>query len=498
MHKPYEQINYAQVLAIAALHLAPFAVFFTGTKPLDWIVFGVLYFVRMFFVTGAFHRYFAHRTYKTSRWFQFLLAIGASTTAQRGVLWWAGHHRNHHWHSDQEEDVHSPIRGFLWSHIGWTLDDRYTETPMENVRDLSKFPELVWINNHAYLFWGGLGVLTYLIGGLSTFLIGFVLSTVVLSHATFFINSFAHVFGQRRYVTKDTSKNSFLLALLVLGEGWHNNHHHFQGSARNGFFWWEIDVTYYILKVLSWMGLIWDLRPVPEAARSARLVADGHFDIGEAEAAEKRKLWGPKKNPAWGIVLHGTALLGSVAMLVLLLVFGAIKGTAPFIVGSSLFGASLILFYMARSMRHYLPSWSKAKEGFKRMDNVMGFILMAATYTPVVLSLPAKGWAWGLFGTVWGIAVFAVIYRLMIQEYNVLSYGIIGTVLLAFHIVAAVPVVQHFSGPALSWLLIATAAYAVAVYVMPALEKLKLYNFSHVALVLGSVSHFWFLFAYVL
>lgn len=223
------------------------------------------YFVRMFFVTAGYHRYFSHKTYQTSRVFQFVLAFFASATAQKGVLWWAAHHRHHHAHSDMEDDIHSPKEGFWHSHVGWILEKKYDETRYELIRDLTKFPELLWINKWhlipAVLYAIALTLLFGWVGGL---LWGFFISTVLLWHGTFTINSLSHTWGWQRYKTTDTSRNNPILAIVTLGEGWHNNHHRYQASARNGFFWWEYDITYYGLKLLSALRLVRSLRPVPK------------------------------------------------------------------------------------------------------------------------------------------------------------------------------------------------------------------------------------------
>jgi stearoyl-CoA desaturase (delta-9 desaturase) len=260
------------------LHLLPFLAIWTGTNPIDWVVCAALYFGRMFFVTGAYHRYFSHRTYKTSRAFQFLLALGAMSSSQKGALWWAAHHRNHHKFSDLPWDVHSPIqRGFWYSHVGWLMDRGTEVTHTKRVTDLARYPELVWLNKNWLVPPVALGTLVWALLGWSGLFIGFALSTVLLWHGTFTINSLSHVFGRRRFPTEDTSRNNWLLALITLGEGWHNNHHHHMSSTRQGFYWWEIDITFYILKALSWVGLVWDLRPVPEdvlAEGRARDAAD--------------------------------------------------------------------------------------------------------------------------------------------------------------------------------------------------------------------------------
>ncbi|MEP6671294.1 MAG: acyl-CoA desaturase, partial [Chthoniobacter sp.] len=238
-----------------------------------------LYLVRMFAITGFYHRYFSHRSFHTSRAMQFVFAALGNTAVQRGALWWAAVHRHHHKHADHDEDVHSPgLSGFWWAHIGWMTSSKNFPTNYDSIRDLAKFPELVFLNRFDLAVPAVFGLALFLFGealrifapGLGTsggqmFVWGFFVSTVVLLHGTLFINSLAHAFGSRRFRTEDDSRNNFLLAVITLGEGWHNNHHRFMGAARQGFFWWEIDVTYYLLKMLSSVGLIWDLKPVPHS-----------------------------------------------------------------------------------------------------------------------------------------------------------------------------------------------------------------------------------------
>jgi len=228
----------------------------------------VSYFVRMVLVTAAYHRYFSHRSFKTSRWFQFVLALGAQSSAQKGVLWWAGHHRHHHKYSDEPEDIHSVRRSGLWhSHIGWILDSPWDHTNTEMITDPNKSRPLRFLNHRAanLLPAAALAAAFALIGGWSAFVWGFLVSTVLLWHGSFSINSLSHLFGKRRYPTSDDSRNNWALALLTAGEGWHNNHHHYQSSANQGFRWWEIDVTFYVLRLLSVFGLVWDLRRPPRA-----------------------------------------------------------------------------------------------------------------------------------------------------------------------------------------------------------------------------------------
>jgi stearoyl-CoA desaturase (delta-9 desaturase) len=234
----------------------------------------------MFAITGIYHRYFSHRTFKTSRWAQFVFAVIGASSVQRGPLWWAANHRNHHRESDTFSDPHSPVRyGFFRSHAGWFMCTRYYATPYRRVQDFARFPELVWLNRFDKAVPALLGLFLYLCGvwmnhvapslgvtGWQLFVWGFVISTTVLFHATASINSVAHLVGRKRYDTGDESRNNFLLALVTLGEGWHNNHHQYMGSTRQGFYWWEIDITYYVLKFLSSCGLIWELKPVPAKA----------------------------------------------------------------------------------------------------------------------------------------------------------------------------------------------------------------------------------------
>jgi stearoyl-CoA desaturase (delta-9 desaturase) len=230
------------------------------------------YAVRMFAITGGYHRYFSHRTFKTSRAFQLVLALLAMASAQQGVLWWAAHHRNHHKHSDEPGDTHSPVqRGFWWSHVGWIMGSRHKATDLERIRDFARYPELRFLDRFdlsVAVAWGGV---LYLLGGATALFWGHFVSLVLAWHITFCINSLAHVWGTRRYATDDQSRNNALLAVLTFGEGWHNNHHHYQRSARQGFRWWQLDVTYYVLKGLEVLHLVWDVEGVPRHVRDDEL-----------------------------------------------------------------------------------------------------------------------------------------------------------------------------------------------------------------------------------
>jgi stearoyl-CoA desaturase (delta-9 desaturase) len=261
---PGRYTKWLKSLPFMGMHLACLAVIFTGITPLALMLCAGLYFIRMFGITAGYHRYFAHRAYKTSRAFQFVLAWLGCSALQKGPLWWASHHRQHHRHSDTEQDVHSPItRSIWWAHLGWILVPDYDQTDWVSIKDFVRFPELRWLNRHYWLPGSLLGVVCYLLSGWSGLFCGFFLSTVLLYHGTFTINSLCHVFGKKRFATADESRNNFWLALLTMGEGWHNNHHHYQSSANQGFYWWEIDLSFYVIQFLGLLGLVWDIRKPP-------------------------------------------------------------------------------------------------------------------------------------------------------------------------------------------------------------------------------------------
>ncbi len=275
--KPHA-INIIKQFLFWVIHLACFLAIWVGVSPIAVAVCALLYIVRMFAITGGYHRYFSHRTYQTSRPFQFFLAFLGMTAAQKGPIWWASHHRHHHKHSDTPEDIHSPvISGIYFAHIGWVLSSQFLHTRYELVKDLLAFKELRWLEKlhilppfllalGVFLFGYFLGVYYPQLGtnGTQMLVWGFFISTVLVYHGTFCINSFTHLIGSKRFNTTDSSRNNFILAMITLGEGWHNNHHRYPGSESQGMYWWEIDVSHYILKVCSWFGLVWDLRRYPE------------------------------------------------------------------------------------------------------------------------------------------------------------------------------------------------------------------------------------------
>ena len=260
----HRDIIYPDTIPFVLLHLSCLGVIWSGISRQAIATCITLYVVRMFAVTAGYHRYFSHRSFKTSRWFQFVLAWIAQSTAQKGVLWWAAVHRHHHRYSDTEADVHSPRRqGLLYAHVGWIFSRRRPFMSAKSVPDLAKYPELRVLNRLAIVPAATLGLTTLLLGGWSGFVVGFCWSTVLLYHCTFFINSLAHGHGSRRYLTGDDSRNNWWLAVITMGEGWHNNHHAYQRSARQGFRWFEIDPTFYVLTLLSWLRIVRDLGVPP-------------------------------------------------------------------------------------------------------------------------------------------------------------------------------------------------------------------------------------------
>lgn len=278
------RVDWLRTLPFIALHLGCLAVIWVGVSPTAVAVAVVLYGLRMFAITGFYHRYFSHKAFSTSRLVQFLFAAVAASAVQRGPLWWAAHHRHHHIHADDEHDAHSPRqRGFFWSHMGWFLCRDNFNTRIELVKDWARYPELRFLDRFDIVVPAVLAVTLFGAGemlenfypqlgtdGPQLLVWGFVISTIVLYHATFTVNSLAHVWGYRRYATRDDSRNNPWLALLTLGEGWHNNHHHYPATVRQGFFWWEFDPTYYLLRLMAGCRLVWSLKPLPSGVRDAR------------------------------------------------------------------------------------------------------------------------------------------------------------------------------------------------------------------------------------
>lgn len=273
------EVDWFRIIPFILLHVACVAVFFVD---FSWFAVAVMfgfYLLRMFAITAFYHRYFSHKAFKTSRAVQFIFAVIGVMSTQNGPLWWSAHHRHHHRHADQPEDLHSPRHGFWYSHMGWFLNRRNYATQEHLVKDWIKYPELRWLDRHSVLvsvltgfgFWVAGELLaryqpSLQTSGMQLLVWGFLVSTVLLTHVTLTINSFAHRFGYRTYDTRDDSRNNWFLAILTLGEGWHNNHHFHAASVRQGFLWWQIDISYYVLRLMAALGLVWDLVPVPAKA----------------------------------------------------------------------------------------------------------------------------------------------------------------------------------------------------------------------------------------
>ncbi|MGF1581298.1 MAG: acyl-CoA desaturase [Gemmataceae bacterium] len=293
------KIDWLGAMPYLWVHLMALCVLWVGFSWTALVVCLFLYALRMFAITAFYHRYFSHRTFRTSRVCQFFFAALGCTALQQGPLWWAAHHRHHHKHSDDCEDMHSPKQvGFWWSHWGWFLAPDAAPTNWKLVPDLAKFPELRWLDRYHYVPAIVLAAILLITGtlfaayfphwqtnGWQLLMWGF-LSTVAVYHATYLVNSVSHVVGRRRYQTKDDSRNNFWVAILTFGEGWHNNHHHYPNSVRQGFFWWEIDMAYYLLKAMSWLGLVWDLRPVAPHMLHRNLASSQHSQQNQEAQAD--------------------------------------------------------------------------------------------------------------------------------------------------------------------------------------------------------------------
>jgi stearoyl-CoA desaturase (delta-9 desaturase) len=277
------RVDWLRCLPLFAVHAMCLGVIWVGWSWTAVAVCLAFYWLRMFAITGWYHRYFAHRSFKTSRWVQFAFALLGASSTQRGPLWWAANHRHHHKFSDTPEDVHSPVQGgFLWSHIGWITSRSFYAPKLKLIQDFYQYPELRFLDRFDTLVPTLLGTAMFFLGvllqhvapslgtsGPQMLIWGFFISTTLLLHGTCTINSLSHIIGRKRYATGDESRNNWLLAIITMGEGWHNNHHYYCASTRQGFYWWEIDLSYYLLVMMSWVGLVWDIKSVPEHVRES-------------------------------------------------------------------------------------------------------------------------------------------------------------------------------------------------------------------------------------
>jgi stearoyl-CoA desaturase (delta-9 desaturase) len=292
--------NVLQITIFWSIQASALLVFFV---PFSWALVGLWaasHFIRAVGLTLAFHRYFAHRSFQMNRIARFVWAFIGTAAMQKGPLWWAGHHVNHHRYADRDGDPHSPaISGFYYAHIGWFLNDtKHDRLPLTNpvVRDFSKAPEIAWLER---CYWAPplmFGAALFLIGGWPWFIWGFAAPTMTLAHATFAINTVNHLWGSRRFETHDDSRNNAVTAFFSAGEGWHNNHHRYQRAARNGFYWWEVDITWYVIRAMAAAGLAWNIQAVPSRiyaeasavkARRDRLTVAEHVPAVPLELVEE-------------------------------------------------------------------------------------------------------------------------------------------------------------------------------------------------------------------
>ncbi len=279
---PRRHWSVAAISGVAAFHFLALLAFLTGVSPVAVAVCAAMGALRALGITMGYHRYFTHRSFRTGRVFQFLLALAGTTAGQGSIRWWVSHHRDHHKYSDTVRDEHSPVaHGFFHSHIGWLFTRESLACGAAPTPDIDRYPELVWLDRYYWVVMIAQGTALFALGaalqalapGLGTngpqmLVWGFFVSTVLLLHVTFAVNSVCHRWGTRPYETNDQSRNNFIVGVLAMGEGWHNNHHRFASSARHGLRWWQIDITYILLRVLSAFGIVRDLR-LPSAAGHA-------------------------------------------------------------------------------------------------------------------------------------------------------------------------------------------------------------------------------------
>jgi stearoyl-CoA desaturase (delta-9 desaturase) len=280
------------ILQVCAFWVVQASVILAFAVPFRWAylaLWAVSHFSRAIGLTLAFHRYFAHRAFQMHRVARFLWTLVGTAAMQKGPLWWAGHHVNHHRYADRDGDPHSPaVSGFYYAHIGWFLNDaKHDHLAPSNpvLRDFGSVPEIAWLERFYAVPPLVLAIALFAIGGAPWVVWGFCVPTVTLAHSTFAINTINHMFGSRRFHTRDESRNNALTAFFAAGEGWHNNHHRYQRAARNGFYWWEFDATWYVIRAMAAVRLAWNVQPVPErvyaearAIKQARVPSIAHHE----------------------------------------------------------------------------------------------------------------------------------------------------------------------------------------------------------------------------
>jgi len=245
-------------LYLAAMHgLCLFAPFTFSWDA--FACFGTLYIITgMLGITLSYHRNLSHKSFKLPKWLEYTFAYCGVQAAQGSPLEWVSSHRYHHQHCDTPQDPHTPYEGFWHSHMGWILDDKATDVKVGergNIADMVNDPFYQFIEKTYMFHIIGAGLLLYLIGGFPWVVWGMGVRLVWVYHITWFVNSAAHVWGYQSWNTGDLSRNNWWVALLAFGEGWHNNHHAFEYSARHGLEWWQLDVTWLTVKALESVGL---------------------------------------------------------------------------------------------------------------------------------------------------------------------------------------------------------------------------------------------------
>ncbi len=272
-----KKINWPITIVLVGLHLGALAALFM----FNWhalLAAVLLYYIGVGLgISMGYHRLHTHRSYKLPLWVEYFLAICGTLTLEGGPIFWVATHRIHHQYSDKPGDPHSPRDGAWWAHVGWLLvgESKHSNTKLMSkyAPDLAKDPFYVWLNNYHWVMILVLAAILYAIGGLPMMLWGTCLRIVVGLHATWLVNSATHLWGGRRFETRDDSRNNLWVALISFGEGWHNNHHAHPTSARHGLAWYELDLTWIQICVLKFLGIAKSIRVAkvntPHAEREA-------------------------------------------------------------------------------------------------------------------------------------------------------------------------------------------------------------------------------------
>jgi fatty-acid desaturase len=264
-------VNWITVIAMSAFHVGAVAAFFYIDAGAMFTAFLLYYIAGSFGIGMGYHRLLTHRGYKTKKWVEYFLTTCGTLALEGGPIFWVATHRIHHQYSDREGDPHSPREGTYWAHMGWIFTGKAmhhdTEVLRRYVPDLSKDKFHVWLTSWHWITQVVVGLALLAFGGLPYVLWGVAFRTVFGLHSTWAVNSATHLWGSRRFKTRDDSTNNWLVALFTFGEGWHNNHHAHPVSARHGLAWYEVDLNWIGIRTLEMLGLAWDVR----AARLAHV-----------------------------------------------------------------------------------------------------------------------------------------------------------------------------------------------------------------------------------